>query len=313
MISIIIPTYNRATFLARAVKSIINQTYQDVEIIIIDDGSQDDTDIVVEQLIEKFSKFKIQYLKNEKNRGAQHSRNKGINNAKGEWIAFLDSDDEWLPKKLEKCIDLAKKENLSVVHSEGYIDYNDGSPLVKRNVRKLKGFIYSDILKNAGPMFPSLLVRKKCFEKIGYLDESIVAHQEWETSIRLAKYYDFGFINEPLFIWHQDGHDSISTNEFKNCLGYQQIIEKHKVEITKERGEKALENHYKKLAYRFYAISDLRNASRFFLDARKLSKSFYNRFIYLIQSNEILMRYINPKLFDYYLIEKRINVIKTIK
>ena len=120
MISIIIPTYNRAAFIKRAVKSGINQTYQNFEIIIIDDYSQDNTDEVIEKLKKKYSQFRIEYLKNKNNRGAQHTRNKGIKKAKGEWIAFLDSDDEWLPNKLKRCIEFAKRVNVSVVHSEGY-------------------------------------------------------------------------------------------------------------------------------------------------------------------------------------------------
>ena len=103
-VSVIIPTYNRAKLLPRAIKSVLNQTFKDFEVIIVDDGSTDNT----EEVINEFQKHnkRIKYIRHEKNKGAAAARNTGIKIAQGEYIAFQDSDDEWLPNKLEKQMEI---------------------------------------------------------------------------------------------------------------------------------------------------------------------------------------------------------------
>ena len=97
-VSVIIPTYNRAHLVGRAIRSVLNQTYQDFEIIVVDDGSTDNT----EEVVKSFNDPRIRYIRHEKNRGGSAACNTGIRAARGEYIAFQDSDDEWLPEKLEK-------------------------------------------------------------------------------------------------------------------------------------------------------------------------------------------------------------------
>lgn len=99
-VSVIIPTYNRAHLLGRAIQSVLAQTYEDFEIIVVDDASTD----VTEQVVKSFADDRINYIRHQKNKGGSSARNTGIKAAKGEFIAFLDSDDEWVPKKLEKEI-----------------------------------------------------------------------------------------------------------------------------------------------------------------------------------------------------------------
>ena len=308
--SIILPTYNRAHLLPRAVKSIIAQTFSDFEIIIIDDGSSDNTREIVHKLIKNNPTFKIEYLKHANNKGGQAARNSGIRKAKGDWIAFLDSDDEWLPNRLSRCLETANKDRVKVVHADGYIHVGDERPLKKRKVNKFKGYCYSKLLTSSGPMFPTLLVSKECFKKIGYLDECIVAHQEWDTSIRLAKYYKFGFVDEPLFIWHQEGHRTISSKSRLNCLGYEQIINKFKKDIINLLGNNNLIAHYDKLAYRYYDIRDYKNADRNFKIAATLSTNKLFKVLKRLQ-NLVLIFKINPKYIDllkiYNFIKRRLN------
>jgi len=97
-VSIVIPTYNRAGLLSRTIQSVLNQTYQDFEIIIVDDGSTDKT----EEVVKSFNSKKIFYNRHEENKGANAARNTGIKASRGEYIAFQDSGDEWLPQKLER-------------------------------------------------------------------------------------------------------------------------------------------------------------------------------------------------------------------
>ena len=303
MISIIIPTFNRATFIERAVKSVINQSYQDFEIIIIDDCSQDNTDFVIEKLKTKYSQYKIKYFKNNQNKGAQYTRNRGIKNAKGEWIAFLDSDDEFLPERIEKALKKAKEKNVQIVHCECIVDYGNNVPVEKRGIRKLSGNIYHALLESSGPAFPGLFVKKICFEKINFLDESIVAHQEWETSIRLAKYFEFGFIDEPLFIWHR-GHEAISKDKKRNIVGHCQIIEKHANDIIKHLGKPFLQRHYLTLAYKSYDQKDYMQAKLFFEKALFLTDKRRSFFIKL-QSSICFMTILNPRILDIKVIKRK--------
>ncbi len=104
-VSVIIPTYNRANLVSRAIKSVLNQTYQDFEIIVVDDCSEDNT----EEIVKSFNDSRIRYIKHKKNKGGSAARNTGIKRARGKYIAFLDDDDEWLPSKLEKQIMLFEK------------------------------------------------------------------------------------------------------------------------------------------------------------------------------------------------------------
>jgi len=112
-VSVIIPAYNRAHLIGRAIKSVLNQAYQDFELIIIDDCSTDNTDEVVREFQKKDNR--IIYLKHDQNKGGSAARNTGIKVSKSEYIAFLDSDDEWLPEKLEIQMEAILKQNVSMV------------------------------------------------------------------------------------------------------------------------------------------------------------------------------------------------------
>ncbi|MGC8603005.1 MAG: glycosyltransferase family 2 protein, partial [Desulfomonilaceae bacterium] len=115
LVSVIIPTYNRAHLIERAVNSVLEQTYDKLEIIVVDDGSTDNTGNVLSQLQDGDSR--VRYIRHETNKGSQSARNTGIRNARGDYVAFLDSDDEWLPYKLEKQIPLFQntERNIGVV------------------------------------------------------------------------------------------------------------------------------------------------------------------------------------------------------
>jgi len=117
LVSIIMPSYNTASFISKTIESVLNQTYKNWELLIVDDCSTDDTD----EIVSKYNDKRIVYLKNEKNSGAAISRNRALRNAKGKWIAFLDSDDLWHPTKLEKQIKFMKKNG----HFFSYTSYEE--------------------------------------------------------------------------------------------------------------------------------------------------------------------------------------------
>jgi len=260
-ITVVLPTYNRADLIIRSIASVQAQTYPVSEIIVVDDGSTDLTQSVVKRLATRASNIK--YLKHERNLGGQAARNTGIRSARGEWIAFLDSDDEFMPDKLEKQLVLSVDKNYSVVHCECYCQRSQSAEPKLFGTPPFSGNIYKKLLCRPAPTFPGLLVKKECLQKIGFLDETIKSYQEWDTSIRLARHFDFGFINEPLFIYHWHDTDSISKDLKKEAEGYEQIVRKHAGEIIGVVGKFALGNHYKILAQKFCAIPDVKKAVRY--------------------------------------------------
>src|SRR5262249_45306693 len=117
--SIIIPAYNRQRSLKSAIKSALQQSVDDIEVIVVDDGSRDRTAIVAQQCAEADRRVRV--LRHESNRGAQAARNTGAQNARGRWLSFLDSDDKLVRKSLELRLGMATTENVDVVHSDGYV------------------------------------------------------------------------------------------------------------------------------------------------------------------------------------------------
>ena len=129
LVSIIMPSYNTAKFIAETIKSVLSQTYTNWELIIVDDCSKDNTD----EVVESFDDERIKYIKNEKNSGAAVSRNRALREAKGRWIAFLDSDDLWLPEKLEKQIAFMENNGYSFSYTK-YSEIDEESKPLGVNV-----------------------------------------------------------------------------------------------------------------------------------------------------------------------------------
>ena len=260
LVSVVIPAYNRAQKLEAAVKSIQAQTYANWEAIIADDGSKDDTQEVVQRLMA--ADKRIRYIRHETNRGAQAARNSGIKAAQGEWIAFLDSDDTWLTESLQRRLNVALRQGVSVVHSGAYIVHSD-NPREIYHVPKWSGWIYKQVLGQEGPTFPTLLVKKEALARIGYLDEKIVAYQEWDTAIRLAKYYQFGFEPEPTFIYDYTSKDAISRDCVRAGRGYEQIFEKIFWDALWTSGPGTIAFHYERMANWFKDGGDTDNWRRY--------------------------------------------------
>lgn len=176
-VSIIIPTYNRARLVGRAIQSALDQTYQDFEVIVIDDGSTDNT----EEIVKSINDPRIRYVRHSENRGGSAARNTGIKVAHGEYIAFLDSDDEWLPEKLQHQLKILREadEEVGLVYSGFVRVYPDG---------KVKG--HRDVAKGISIGFPSRwLVKSKVLESIEGFDETLPALTDTEISIRIRQKY----------------------------------------------------------------------------------------------------------------------------
>ncbi len=258
-VSVVVPAYNRAATIGNCLRSVQAQTHRNWEAMAVDDGSSDGTPEVVAQLAREDARIRL--IRQDHNRGAQAARNVGIRAAQGEWIAFLDSDDQFLPHSLEVRLEVAKKEEVLVVHSESNVIQVDGS-MNPYNVPPMAGWIYQRLLAGEGPMFPGLLVSTGALTRISYLDEKIVAFQEWDTAIRLAKYYPFGFEARPTFIWDCRNSDTISKDLLRSGRGYEQVFHKHYMAILRCAGPRALARHYRIAADWYRRGGDLRSVRR---------------------------------------------------
>lgn len=195
LVSVIIPTYNSADFIEKALESVFRQTYQNFEILVIDDGSTDTTKIILEKYRDR-----IRYYYQE-NTGPAGARNRGIRMALGEYIAFLDADDIWLPTKLEKQVALfEQRENLGMV-TTGVCSFDEngvfGFSTGKRN-KLMKGDIVRNIFLKSDVGTPTVMVRKRIFESIGYFEENIHQAEDDNMWIRIAAHYDVELIDETL-------------------------------------------------------------------------------------------------------------------
>jgi glycosyltransferase involved in cell wall biosynthesis len=260
LISVVIPVYNRSEKILRALKSVQSQTYENWEVIVVDDASDDNTAKFVHDM--SLQDKRISCVLHFRNKGAQGARNTGIRKALGEWVAFLDSDDEFLPESLASRINIALTENSSAVHSHAYIAHPD-KPRITYASPAFRGRIYKDILKKDGPTFPSLLVQKKALENIGYLDEDIFAFQEWDTCIRLAEICTFSFLPQETFIYDNTSEDSISRDFNKGAYGYKQIVKKHFWKMWLYGGARTLGYHFQVISRWYKMGGDEVNANKY--------------------------------------------------
>lgn len=201
LISIIIPTFNRSNYLPIAIDSVLNQTYSNYELIIIDDGSTDDTHKIIQ---EKY-KDKIIYICQE-NQGESKARNKGISLAKGKYIAFLDSDDFWSPKKLETqvyCFSSAKQNGLVGVFSPVWIVDENGDKIYKKpkgTIRSSNDLRYENLLTNniVYGSSSNLLLETDRVRQIGGFDHTIQYGEDRDFLLRLRQKGNLKYISTPL-------------------------------------------------------------------------------------------------------------------
>ena len=194
MISVIIPTYNRAGTILRSVESVLNQTEKDLELIVVDDCSTDNTIEILKQIDDK----RLSVIKLEKNSGACHARNVGIENAKGDFIAFQDSDDEWKPNKLERQLAVCLRKNAGVVFCglERFDDPNGKNkpfPDLKKN-----GFCDANLLAERSRVSTqTIFARREIFNDYLF-DVNVRRGQDYDWTIRASQKYRFYYLNEPL-------------------------------------------------------------------------------------------------------------------
>lgn len=210
MVSVVLCTFNRADLLPRAVGSVLGQDYGNLELIIVDDASTDGT----EALVGSFEDERIVYIRNDTNIGAAASRNRGIALARGEFVAFQDSDDVWLPGKLSRQLEALKDPPASYAacySSLWRVGPAGISMLPGKNAAGEGDDLFDKLLRWNLVGIPTLVVRKDCLTRVGALDERLPRLIDWDLALRLAREYPVLFCREPLLLsYHTES--SITEN-----------------------------------------------------------------------------------------------------
>ncbi|HVO69236.1 MAG TPA: glycosyltransferase [Aggregatilineaceae bacterium] len=206
LVSIVIPAYNSAQFICEAVDSCLVQTYPNCEIIVVDDGSTDNT----RALLEARYGERIRYL-SQQNAGPSAARNRGIRAARGAFIQFCDADDQLLPAKIERCMEVFQQQpEVGVVYTRyQYVEADGKTPAPLSDPPLLSGDVFCDLLLSNGNaiLTSATLVRRDALLEVGTFDERLRRTQDWDLFLRLASRYSYASIDEVLLLyrWHEHG------------------------------------------------------------------------------------------------------------
>ncbi|MGL6196499.1 MAG: glycosyltransferase family 2 protein [Thermoguttaceae bacterium] len=270
-VSVIIPTYNRAQFICESLGSVFAQTYQDFEIIVVDDGSTDNTEEVLAPYMDR-----IRYVKQE-NCGAAIARNRGIFLSTGKYIAFLDSDDMWYPTKLEKQVAvLEENDSVGFVYCNGAYGKSPDSLIAGQVFSKTSppsGYIFNQIAFHNTIWTPSILIRREVFIKSGVFDPTLRRVEDYDLWLRICYFFNGVFIPEALFfVREHTGRISNHINHELSCCRSLEIQTIRWAEESEASGY--LLNSAKKMyldsAWKYRIVGDFKNAIYCFKKAASL-------------------------------------------
>jgi len=243
-ISVVIPTFNRIKYLDRAIGSVINQTLKPAEVIVVDDGSNDGTKSLVAQRYPS-----VKYIWQE-NSGVSSARNRGIKQAKSEWIALLDSDDEWHPEKLEEQSRLLQDQEGKKICHTNEIWIKDGQQInQKKKHKKTGGCIYERCLPMCRISPSSVVIHKSVFEDVGFFDIELPACEDYDMWLRICAKYPVAFVDKPLITKYGGHSDQLSLKYWGMDRFRIYALEKILCsdQLTKNQRKQTLETVIKKL------------------------------------------------------------------
>ena len=274
LVSVIIPVYNHEKYISEAIESVLNQTFKDIELIIIDDASNDSSKEII-QLFEKKS-VKIKSFFHKKNMGIAKTVNECIEIARGKYISHFSSDDVWFKEKLEKQLEILRKDEDLIIWSEGLIINTHGNPTgelftQKHDAikRKKSGNIFEELLKGNYICGQSLIYKKENFKDVR-LDDKLKYLNDYKFMVDLAKKHEFYFISEPLVMYRIHGENSILLDK----KGWQndniKIKEYFLREYDDEISNKIKNKIMLSISRTYLNIGKRENAKQYFFHAVKL-------------------------------------------
>lgn len=236
LVSVIVPAYNHEKYINDCLQSIVNQTYNNIELIIINDGSTDNTENVIKTFMAENTEFNIKFI-SKNNEGICKTLNKGLKMASGKYISFLASDDKWEPKKTEiQVAFMEKNNNIGLVFSDAwFIRFQDKTDLRWSDYKKNLNGYFKNCIQNTEmytllltkPLIPALtvMVRSQIFEDVGMFDEKLIFEDD-DMWLRIARKYPLAYINEPLALYRIHS-SNISNNTALITRSIIQTMRKH--------------------------------------------------------------------------------------
>jgi glycosyltransferase involved in cell wall biosynthesis len=205
MVSVIIPTFNRAVFVLEAIESVLKQTLKDFELIVIDDGSIDGT----EEALKKYGDRIIYHYQD--NRGVSSARNQGLHLSRGKWIAFLDSDDLWFPEKLKTQLEFFSQNPQAAICQTEEIWVRNGRRMnARKRHRKFAGDIFAPSLLLCLVSPSAVMIKRELFAQVGYFDETLPACEDYDLWLRISARFPVFLIDRPLIIKRGGHADQLS-------------------------------------------------------------------------------------------------------
>lgn len=274
-VSVLLPVFNRALLVGRAIASVLNQTFRDLELIVVDDASTDGT---LEVLDAFRADPRVIIVRSERNLGPAGARNLGIRHSSGRFIAFQDSDDRWLPEKLELQVAALKgKVDVDACYCGALYHGPDRCYYIPIEA-EARGTTddLSRIVLHGNPISPQmLLVGRDILFRAGLFDESLEINEDWDLSIRLAQLTRFAFIAEPLaLIYRTSG--SVSSHQLKDARFREEVVERHRVAFAADR---------RALSRQHYIAASLFLRQEHYGDAMR---NFYSAFQFLPRPRTLL-------------------------
>lgn len=270
LVSVIIPSYDSARFVVAAVQSALAQTYSPVEIIVVDDGSTDDTR---ERLLSCVGPVRYVY---QSNGGPSKARNRGLQEARGELIAFLDADDQWMPEKLIKqwgC--LRANPDAGLIHTDTYQLYEPTGQqvYVDHGKKRFSGRCYTELFWGNRITTSTVLVPRQCLDQVGPFDERIRGAEDMDLWLRIARHHSLDYVNEPLVLYRNHALNSSRNQRMMLEVEYYVLAKALKADpsLTATLGQHRVRERMFDLAfeagYGNVDADDLPRARRYFREA----------------------------------------------
>ena len=244
LVSIVTPTYNRSDFLPEAIDSVLGQTYENFELIIVDDGSTDDT----QALVESYQKDpRIRYFY-QANQGQSVARNRGIAESKGEFICFLDSDNAWLPQKLERSLlEFERFPAAHIVYGNSILIDENSAEIGKSTMKRYSGRITHHLLKDNFVSMNTTMTRRQCFDEMGGFNESDRVAEDYELWLRFSTKFEFRYIPEFLGFYRKMDNQ-ISSDKQQRYEGNERLLlkflEQYPNAVTGKQRRRGLSHFY---------------------------------------------------------------------
>ena len=276
LISIIIPTYNKSYVIEDTIKIVLNQTWKNIEIIIINDASTDDA----ESILKKQNDKRIKLITNKNNLGVCASRELGIKKSIGEFICFLDDDDYWIPNHIETLIKVMKKTNSQITISNYKTNINNN--FTEYDMRSFCNNFKKLILTKQGPFLQCCMFRKFIFNEGVSFDSQSTPCEDWDIFIQISKMnYVISHSNHTGFTWNlSENSQSSNLNNEVEALNY--IVSKNTDLIIDECGKKILSDHFRFIARVYEKIGRYDMATIKYKEAFLISKGHYKNIFYRI-------------------------------